>query len=113
MRIKAAEFKARCLRLMERVARTRETIIITKRGRPVAQLVPLDEQETSQPLFGCLAGTVRHEGDVVSAIEADWAAVTGEEDDLYAASSGTMPKHYVADEPPKTRKGRRRGSRQR
>jgi prevent-host-death family protein len=112
MRISAAEFKARCLKLMERVARTRETIIITKRGRPVARLMPLEDQETLQPLFGCLAGTVRHEGDVVSAVEADWSAVTGEEDDLYAPSS-PKPKHHVADAPAKSRNRPRRHSKRR
>lgn len=41
--IKASEFKATCLALLDDVARTRRTIVVTKRGRPVAKLVPLDE----------------------------------------------------------------------
>jgi len=38
--ISAAEFKARCLTLMDDVNSTRETLVITKRGKPVAKLVP-------------------------------------------------------------------------
>jgi prevent-host-death family protein len=41
--ISAAEFKARCLTLMDDVNRTRETLVITKRGKPVARLVPADD----------------------------------------------------------------------
>jgi len=40
MKIAATEFKARCLRLMEQVRRTRKPILITKRGRVVAHLAP-------------------------------------------------------------------------
>jgi len=43
IRIAASEFKAKCLGLLDRVATTGETIIVTKRGRPVAQLSPVDE----------------------------------------------------------------------
>jgi prevent-host-death family protein len=42
MEISAGEFKARCLKLMDEVANTRETLVITKRGKPVAKLVPFD-----------------------------------------------------------------------
>ena len=38
--VTATEFKARCLSLMERVRKTRQPVLITKRGRAVAQLVP-------------------------------------------------------------------------
>jgi prevent-host-death family protein len=40
--IPASEFKARCLALLDEVARTGETLIVTKRGRPVARLGPLE-----------------------------------------------------------------------
>ena len=42
-KIQASEFKARCLSLIDEVAATRTSLIVTKRGRPVAKLVPLDE----------------------------------------------------------------------
>jgi prevent-host-death family protein len=38
--IKASEFKAKCLALMDEVARTGAAIVITKNGKPVAELVP-------------------------------------------------------------------------
>ena len=56
-KIRATEFKARCLELMDRVAERRETYVITKRGRPVAKLVPFTE--TARPsFFGALKGSV-------------------------------------------------------
>jgi prevent-host-death family protein len=42
-RVQASEFKARCLALLDEVARHRTTIVVTKRGKPVARLVPVDE----------------------------------------------------------------------
>lgn len=51
--VPATEFKARCLELMDRVAEKRETYVITKRGRPVARLVPAELPRES--VFGCMA----------------------------------------------------------
>lgn len=42
--IKASEFKARCLALLDEVASTRSSIVVTKRGVPVARVVPLGEE---------------------------------------------------------------------
>jgi len=55
--IAAAEFKARCLELMDRVRETGAEYIVTKHGRPVARLVPVRERER-ETLFGALRGTV-------------------------------------------------------
>jgi prevent-host-death family protein len=41
--ISASEFKAKCLALLDEVAETREAIVVTKRGRPVARIEPPDE----------------------------------------------------------------------
>ncbi|HUF97695.1 MAG TPA: type II toxin-antitoxin system Phd/YefM family antitoxin [Ilumatobacter sp.] len=41
--IQASEFKATCLALLDQVATTGEEIVITKRGRPLARLVPIDD----------------------------------------------------------------------
>lgn len=54
--VKAAEFKQTCLALMDEVESTGGTIIITKRGKPVARLVPAVEQRPQA--FGCLEGAV-------------------------------------------------------
>lgn len=42
-RIPAAEFKAKCLALLDEVAEKRETLVVTKRGKPVARVVPAEE----------------------------------------------------------------------
>lgn len=41
--ISASEFKAKCLALLDEVAETRETLVVTKRGKPVARVVPAEE----------------------------------------------------------------------
>jgi prevent-host-death family protein len=56
-RVAAAEFKARCLELMDRVRETGAEYVITKHGTPVAKLVPVVER-ARQPLFGSMKGTV-------------------------------------------------------
>lgn len=56
-RVAAAEFKARCLELMDRVRETGAEYVITKHGTPVAKLVPV-VQRPRQPLFGSMRGTV-------------------------------------------------------
>jgi prevent-host-death family protein len=58
----AGEFKARCLRVMEEVKKYRIPVVITKKGRAVAKLVPPDAPATD--VFGCMAGTARIVGDV-------------------------------------------------
>jgi prevent-host-death family protein len=60
--IAAGEFKARCLRVMEEVKKYRTAVVITKKGRPVAKLVPPDAPPTD--VFGCMAGTARIVGDI-------------------------------------------------
>jgi prevent-host-death family protein len=66
-KIAAGEFKARCLTLMEDVRSTREPLIITKRGKPVAKLVPADD--TKDDFIGRLEGVFRIVGDIESPID--------------------------------------------
>jgi prevent-host-death family protein len=65
-KIAAGEFKARCLTLMEDVRSTREPLVITKRGKPVAKLVPADEDKDD--FIGRLEGEFRVVGDIESPI---------------------------------------------
>jgi len=67
--IAAAQFKAQCLTLMEKVRSTRETVVITKRGKPVAKLVPVDDAKDD--FIGRLEGIIRIVGDLESPIEPD------------------------------------------
>lgn len=65
-RIAAAQFKAQCLRVMEQVRTTREPVLITKRGQPLAKLVPADK--VSDDFIGRLEGTFKIVGDIESPI---------------------------------------------
>jgi prevent-host-death family protein len=88
MEISAAQFKAKCLKLMDDIARTRKSIIITKRGKPVAKLMPV-EPESRQPLFGYMAGTIAHMADVESPLAVHWEAEAETEPHLYPSSRRT------------------------
>lgn len=65
--LSAGEFKARCLSLMDDVRQTREPVLITKRGKPVAKLVPADK--AAPDLMGRLEGVIKITGDIESPVE--------------------------------------------
>ena len=71
----AGQFKARCLKVMDEVRSTREPVIITKKGRPVAKLVPAEDP--SDDVFGCLRGQMKIVGDILSPVVPleDWEAL--------------------------------------
>ncbi|HEX2165298.1 MAG TPA: type II toxin-antitoxin system prevent-host-death family antitoxin [Thermoanaerobaculia bacterium] len=71
--MKASEFKAKCLQLMDEVAETGESVVITKNGRPVSRLVPYVVKPKS--LFGIHRGAVEITGDVISPLEVEWEAL--------------------------------------
>jgi len=70
--ISAAEFKAKCLDLMDSVSETGAPIVVTKRGRPVAMLAPV--RPSRNALRGILKGRVRILDDIVSPIDVVWDA---------------------------------------
>ncbi len=71
-KMSAGDFKAGCLKLMDEVQKKQKTILITKRGIPVARLVPVDLAIPS--LFGWMKGTVVEHGDIMAPIDMDWEA---------------------------------------
>jgi len=74
----AGAFKTNCLAVMDEVQAKRETVLITKHGKPVAKLVPVEPKEKEDDIFGFLIGKGAITGDVVS------PALTPEEwGDLY------------------------------
>jgi prevent-host-death family protein len=73
MQIAAGKFKTHCLAIMDDVRTRHESVIITKRGKPVAKLVPVDETP-SEPLFGLLRGHARITGDIVASTGEVWHA---------------------------------------
>jgi prevent-host-death family protein len=76
--IPAGAFKARCLAIMDEVQAKRQAVVITKRGKPVAKLVPVEQEKDE--IFGFLKskGKIEIKGDIIS------PALTPEEwGDLY------------------------------
>lgn len=71
----AGKFKAQCLSVMDRVQATRVPVLITKRGKPVAKLVPVDESRSE--VFDSLKAKIEILGDIVSAVmpAEDWDAL--------------------------------------
>jgi len=65
-KIAAGEFKVHCLKVMDEVQSKRESVLITKRGKPVAKLVPVEKE--ADDIFGFLAGKGKITGDIVSPI---------------------------------------------
>ena len=59
----ASEFKAKCLRLLDQVDESGDTLVITKRGRPVAKVIPMASPNRS--LRGSWKGRVQIKGDIV------------------------------------------------
>ena len=72
--IKASEFKARCLKLMDEVSESDEEIVITKNGHPVARLVAYKSK--ANKWFGADEGIVEITGDIISPIDVEWEAMS-------------------------------------
>ena len=66
----AGEFKAKCLAVLDEVAASKRPLVITKRGRPVAKVVPLTEPEAPPR-----RGRIVRQGDLVSPVGEAWDAI--------------------------------------
>src|SRR5262249_42666053 len=62
--IPAGQFKTRCLAILDEVQARRQAVVITRRGQPVAMLVPVEKEKND--IFGFLKGKIRVIGDVVA-----------------------------------------------
>ena len=67
--IAAGEFKAKCLKMLDQVAETKEVLVVTKRGKPVAKVVPLDDGLSTD-----LRGSVTCLTDIVAPTGERWDA---------------------------------------
>lgn len=76
--MKASEFKANCLRLVDEVAERGEEIVITKNGSPVAKLAPYRRKPKIS--FGRNRENIQILGDIVSPMPAEWFENADEED---------------------------------
>jgi prevent-host-death family protein len=74
--VSISEFKATCLARLERVRRTGQRLVVTKRGVPVAEVVPPSIQPVDPSWLGSASGTGRIVGDLIAPIltDADWDA---------------------------------------
>lgn len=72
--MKASEFKARCLKVMDEVAATGEAVVLTKHGVPIAQLVPA----TNKPkkIFGAMKESIEIKGNIMAPLDVEWDALT-------------------------------------
>jgi prevent-host-death family protein len=67
--IAAGEFKAKCLAVMAEVSSTGQPVLVTKRGKPLARVLPVEEsapRENPEAIFGCLRHMATITGDIVS-----------------------------------------------
>jgi prevent-host-death family protein len=72
--IGASDFKAKCLRILEEVAERGDTVVVTKRGKPLAKVVPFGCEK--KPLKGRWKGLARTKGDIVHFdTSEDWEAL--------------------------------------
>jgi len=71
--IKASEFKAKCLALIDEVAATGQPVVVTKNGKPMAELVP--HRPAQKNPFGIWKGKVKIIGDIISPIDVEWDAM--------------------------------------
>ena len=72
--VAAGEFKAKCLKLLDDVQESGETLIVTKRGKPVAEVRPVAQKPKS--IIGAMKGRIQILGDIISPIDdLEWEAM--------------------------------------
>lgn len=69
----AGEFKAKCLQVLDDVHETHKEVTITKRGKPLARLVPIESKDEPS-IFGRLKGTGTILGDIIGPLDEKWDA---------------------------------------
>jgi prevent-host-death family protein len=73
-KIAAGKFKTHCLAIMDEVQKKRETVVITKRGKPIAKLAPAETD--ADDIFGFMKGKISILGDIVSPLPPeDWGSL--------------------------------------
>lgn len=77
-KIAISKFKATCLAVVERVRRTKQPVLITRFGEPVAEVVPPPPTPKTEDWLGSMAGTGRIVGDIIgpSSEESDWETLS-------------------------------------
>jgi antitoxin (DNA-binding transcriptional repressor) of toxin-antitoxin stability system len=70
--IAISKFKATCLAALETVRKTREPLLITRFGKPVAQIIPPEPPKPRKRKLGGMARSVEVSGDIVAPAEVRW-----------------------------------------
>ncbi|MFZ0298133.1 MAG: type II toxin-antitoxin system Phd/YefM family antitoxin [Candidatus Sulfotelmatobacter sp.] len=72
-----SEFKAKCLALLDQVQRTKKPILVTRFGKPVAEVIPASPEAGPGDWIGSMKGSMKILGDIVSPAneESDWEAL--------------------------------------
>lgn len=80
--IAISKFKATCLAVIERVRRTGKPVVVTRRGEPVAEVVPPTPPRAGNNWLGSMRGTVRYLGDIVSPASdpEEWEVLRSDDD---------------------------------
>lgn len=73
----SAEFKARCLELVEHVRGSRAEYVVTRHGVPVARLVPVEASGAKVPFLGSMAGSVLEYDGPFDPVPGDWGLIGG------------------------------------
>jgi prevent-host-death family protein len=70
--VAVSDFKARCLGILEQVRATGRPVLVTKRGQPLAQILPPPKPMPPNSAYGCMAETAWEVADIVQSIDDDW-----------------------------------------
>ena len=75
--ISVSKFKSSCLKLFDEIANSHKSLTITKRGNPIADVVPHNSRKSLKKGFGCMKGTAVCSNDIISPVcdENDWNAL--------------------------------------
>ena len=68
MKINAAEFRSKCFKLLDQVQATHREVIITKRGKPIAKIVHIEQPNQADPMIGALSDVGRTVGDLTEPV---------------------------------------------
>ena len=81
--ISISKFKATCLAVLERVRRTGIPVVVTKRGKPIAEVFPPSPRAREKGWLGSMRGSVRYIADIVSPASdpEEWEALRSDDDE--------------------------------
>ena len=69
----ASQFKAQCLQVLDEVAEGGLGVVVTKRGRPVARVVPMVDRP--ERIVGAMKGEIKVHGDIINPLRVEWGAL--------------------------------------